>query len=103
MSSLERRLGEVHGRSLASRAACGGRQPGSAARGQAVAGTGWGGATSAVGRRPAEADRDGGGGLAGLGGQLRDAARRQAEGRPPDVDRGDDVAARVVDRGARPR
>ena len=49
--------------------------------------------------RAAEADRDGRRGLAGLGGQLRDAPRGQPEGRAPDVDRGDDVAARVVDRG----
>ena len=46
----------------------------------------------------AEPDRDRRRGLAGLGRQLRDAPRRQPEGRTPDVDRGDDVAARVVDR-----
>ena len=45
-----------------------------------------------------EADRDGRRGLAGLGRELRDPARGQAEGRSPDVDRGDDVAAGVVDR-----
>ena len=50
------------------------------------------------GRRSAEADGDRGGGLAGLRGELRDAARREPEGRAPDVDRRDDVAARVVDR-----
>src|SRR6185436_13756596 len=46
---------------------------------------------------PAEADRDGGRGLAGLRCELRDATWRQAEGGPPDVDGGDDVATRVVD------
>src|SRR6476646_10513973 len=50
------------------------------------------------GRAP-EPDRDGGGGLARLGRELRDATRRDPESRPPDVDRGDDVAARIVDRG----
>ena len=46
----------------------------------------------------AQADRDGRRGLARLGGQLRDAPRREPEGRAPDVDGGDDVAAGVVDR-----
>src|SRR6476660_5844398 len=45
----------------------------------------------------AQPDRDGGRRLARLGRQLRDAPRRQAEGGPPDVHGGDDVAARVVD------
>ena len=52
----------------------------------------------AVRRRRRQPDRDGRGGLARLGRQLGDAPRRQPEGRAPDVDRGDDVAARVVDR-----
>src|SRR5436190_1873368 len=50
------------------------------------------------GGRPAEPDRDRRSSLAGLDGQLGDAPRRQPECRAPDVDGGDHVAARVVDR-----
>src|SRR6478735_3354598 len=47
---------------------------------------------------PAQPDRDGRRRFACLGRQLRDAPRRQAEGGPPDVHGGDDIAARIVDR-----
>ena len=53
-----------------------------------------------LGSGAAEADRDGRRGLARLGGELRDAPRGQPERRAPDVDGGDDVAARVVDGAA---
>ena len=52
-----------------------------------------------LGGGSAEADGDRAGGLADLLGELRDAARGDPERRAPDVDGGDDLAARVVDRG----